>query len=160
MMTLGTMLGECDSTTRSANAIGSSVSMEESIVIFVLIEVRAAMSAFKTGVERQFARASWLIVNITTRPSAEYDVRTSESFGERCRWICESRVDDIEVKNRQRSAPRISIEAGAVAPDNSKFSNEWILNFGELLKNNHKIRQDSMCYPRCSAERYVYILIM
>lgn len=96
MTTLGTTLEECDFLTRSAYTIGSSVSIEESMWTCGLIEERAARSACRTGVERQFARVALLIVRYMTRPLAADDVRTGGSPGERCPWICDSRIDDID----------------------------------------------------------------
>jgi len=83
MTTLGTMLGRWDWQTLSAKTIGSSLSMEESSDIRGLIDLKASSIASKTGVERQFARASLLIVIVTTLPSEEYEVNTRGEGGER-----------------------------------------------------------------------------
>ena len=82
MTTLGTGFGEWDWHTRSAKAMGSSVSMDELSFMFGLMEEKAARIAFRIGVERQFARAALLMVIVTTWQSGEHDIRTRSEEGE------------------------------------------------------------------------------
>ena len=51
--------------------------------MFGLMEEKAATSAFRTGVERQFARVTLLMVIVITRQSEEYDVMTRAEEEER-----------------------------------------------------------------------------